>query len=243
MGYFAFLETVLGPLMPFLRRELHLSYALASLHFSAFALGAIVMGVAGNGVIRDIGRRAAVWGGVSGMGLGGALLVGSPTAVGTILGAFLMGTLGNLLLIALQASLSDRHQALSRVALTEANVMASLFGILASVAVGFIAGIGLDWRLSLGLPLLLLAALVLPFRRVRFAGLAIRDTSGEARKVQHPRLWHQSAIAARWTAGRPRRAPTAHGRVVWIWRLRVMEGTIAAPYHHHSNARVKYSRL
>src|SRR3712207_7055684 len=41
VGYFAYLETVLGPLMPFLRAEHGFSYTVASLHFSAFALGAL----------------------------------------------------------------------------------------------------------------------------------------------------------------------------------------------------------
>src|SRR3712207_8871000 len=40
----AYLETVLGPLMPFLRAEHGFSYTVASLHFSAFALGAMPVG-------------------------------------------------------------------------------------------------------------------------------------------------------------------------------------------------------
>ena len=51
-GYFAFLEAVLGPLMPFIRGDLHLSYLLASLHFSAFALGAMAMGTVGDRLTR-----------------------------------------------------------------------------------------------------------------------------------------------------------------------------------------------
>ncbi|HEV2459635.1 MAG TPA: hypothetical protein VGS80_14860 [Ktedonobacterales bacterium] len=45
LGYFAFLEAVLGPLMPFIRGDLHLRYAVASLHFSVIALGGMIMGV------------------------------------------------------------------------------------------------------------------------------------------------------------------------------------------------------
>jgi hypothetical protein len=41
LGYFAFLQAILGPLMPFIRGELRLSHLIASLHFSAFALGAV----------------------------------------------------------------------------------------------------------------------------------------------------------------------------------------------------------
>ena len=38
------METVLGPIMPFLRTELDLDYTVASLHFSAFALGSVLLG-------------------------------------------------------------------------------------------------------------------------------------------------------------------------------------------------------
>ena len=48
VGYFAFMETVLGPIMPFLRTELDLDYTTASLHFSAFALGAVLLGLFGD---------------------------------------------------------------------------------------------------------------------------------------------------------------------------------------------------
>ena len=63
VGFFAFMETVLGPIMPFLRRELDLGYTAASLHFSAFALGAVLLGFFGDRLVGRWGRRAALWGG------------------------------------------------------------------------------------------------------------------------------------------------------------------------------------
>src|SRR5690242_14737509 len=74
LGYFAFLEAILGPLMPFIRGDLRLSYTLASLHFSAFALGAVVMGILADRISQRWGRRVAFWGGGIGMAAG-ALLV------------------------------------------------------------------------------------------------------------------------------------------------------------------------
>ena len=58
VGYFAFMETILGPIMPFLRRELDLGYTTASLHFSAFALGAVLLGFFGDRVVGRWGRCA-----------------------------------------------------------------------------------------------------------------------------------------------------------------------------------------
>lgn len=149
LGYFAFLEAILGPLMLFIRGDLRLSYTLASLHFSAFALGAVVMGTAADRLTQRWGRRAAFWGGGIGMAAGALLVALSPVAAGTILGAFLMGLLGGLLIITLQAALADRHRQFSSVALTEANVFASGFAFLAPLMVGLVTGIGLGWRLAL----------------------------------------------------------------------------------------------
>lgn len=39
LGYYSYLNSTLGPILPFLRSELELSYSLAGLHVSAFALG------------------------------------------------------------------------------------------------------------------------------------------------------------------------------------------------------------
>src|ERR687884_578659 len=79
VGFFAFMETVLGPIMPFLRRELDLGYAAASLHFSAFALGAVLLGFFGDRISGRWGRRAALWGGAFGMAAGALLLIWSPS--------------------------------------------------------------------------------------------------------------------------------------------------------------------
>ena len=44
LGLFAYLETVVGPAMPFLRDKLDLDFTLASIHFSLFAAGVILAG-------------------------------------------------------------------------------------------------------------------------------------------------------------------------------------------------------
>ena len=93
LGLFAYLETSIGPVMPFLRAELGLGYAMASLHFSAFAAGAIAVGLTGERWVRRIGRDRALWGGIIGMVAGVLLIAFSPSVIGTILGALVMGAL------------------------------------------------------------------------------------------------------------------------------------------------------
>jgi MFS family permease len=94
VGYFAYLETVLGPLMPFLRAEQNLSYTVASLHFSAFASGGVLIGVIGERFESRWGRSATLWGGGAHMAAGALLLTAASAAPGTISGAFVMGFFG-----------------------------------------------------------------------------------------------------------------------------------------------------
>jgi predicted MFS family arabinose efflux permease len=178
LGYYAFLEAVLGPLMPFMRGDLRMSYSLASLHFSAFALGAIVIGALADHITLRSGRRTAFWGGGIGMAAGALLVTLSPMAAGTILGALLMGLLGGLLLITIQAALADRYQRRSTVALTEANVVASGFALLAPATVALMTGAGLGWRLTLFPIIAFLALIAARYHSISFP--AHQDTAKAA---------------------------------------------------------------
>ncbi|MFT4041085.1 MAG: MFS transporter [Thermomicrobiales bacterium] len=189
LGLFAYMETAVGPVMPFLRAELGLSYAVASLHFSAFAIGAIISGLLGERVVRRIGRPAALWGGMAGM-CGGLLLIGlSPVVAGTILGAFCMGLLGTLSLMANQAVLADIHGAQRTIALTESNVAATACAVLAPLIVGALAGSGLGWPLALLLSAPWLAALWLIFRRAQFPPARPPRAASESRQTLPPAFW------------------------------------------------------
>src|SRR5215208_191692 len=163
VGFFAFMETVLGPIMPFLRRGLDLGYAAASLHFSAFALGAVLLGFFGDRLVGRWGRRAALWVGAFGVAAGALFLISSPSAWGTVPATFAMGICGALVLVTSQAVLSDRHGEYSAVALTESNVTASACAIVAPLLVGASAASGLGWRAALVLPVVALVMLAARF--------------------------------------------------------------------------------
>jgi fucose permease len=149
LGYYAYLQASLGPLMPFLRDELSLSYTLAGLHLSAFALGMVLAGWYGAAVSLRVGRRAIFWGGGGGMALGAlALITGGHIAI-TVGSSFAMGASGSLLLVAIQASLTDHHGSRRAIALTEANIVASVFAALAPLLVGLGQSAGIGWRSAL----------------------------------------------------------------------------------------------
>jgi MFS family permease len=190
VGYFAYLETALGPLMPFLRAEHDFSYTVASLHFSAFALGAVPVGFFGDRVAGRWGRRVSLWGGGAGMAAGALLLATSPVTPGTVLGALLMGTFGGLLLITTQAILADTHVRWSAVAITESNVAASACAILASLAVGAFAALNLGWRVALIPPVAALILLALRFRDEPLGRTPARESaSGKASSALPARFW------------------------------------------------------
>jgi len=190
VGYFAYLETVLGPLMPFLRAEHGFSYTVASLHFSSFALGGMLVGFFGDRVTGRWGRRASLWGGGAGMAAGALLLAASPVTPGTILGALLMGTFGALLLITTQAILADKYGEWSAVAITESNVAASACAILASLAVGAFAALGLGWRAALVPPVAALVLLAVRFRAEPLGRVRTHESaSGKTSSALPMRFW------------------------------------------------------
>jgi len=191
VGYFAFMETVLGPAMPFLRGELDLGYAAASLHFSAFALGAVLLGFFGDRIVGRWGRHVGLWGGAAGMAAGAMLLISSPTVWGTVPATFAMGVCGALLLVTSEALLSDRHGEWKAVALSESNVTASACAIAAPLLVGVFAASGLGWRSAFVAPVAALAVLAFLSYSQPMGGptpAAENDVRSRARDLP-PRYW------------------------------------------------------
>lgn len=150
LPYYAYLQSNIGPMMPFLRDELDLSYTIGAMHFGAFALGMILAGATADRLARQIGRRRLFWGGGAGMLVGAAVfMLGRHPAV-TIGSAFVMSITGSNLLIMLQSSLSDHHGANRAAALTEMNTAASVGSGLAPFMVGSLERIGIGWRSAMG---------------------------------------------------------------------------------------------
>jgi len=166
LGYFAYLQAALGPLMPFLRAELHLSYVIGSLHVSAFALGTILAGLFSDRIAQRLGRRTAFWIGGIGMAVGAVCLTLGINVILTITSSFVMGLFGSLLLVMIQATLSDQYQEQRAVALTEANVLASIGAGLAPALIGLFQPSVFGWRGTLYTAVAVFVVLSLIFWRV-----------------------------------------------------------------------------
>ena len=159
LAYYGYFLNILGPITPFLKAELALSYTVSSLHFTAFAVGILIVGLFGHLLIDRIGRAPSLWLGAFGLSLGAFLLLAGRSSLVTIGASFFMGLVGSLILVLVPTVLSDQHGELRAVALSEANVVASLVSAAAPLMVGWSSHLPVGWRLSLGLvafaPLLL----------------------------------------------------------------------------------------
>ena len=151
LAFYAYFLNILGPITPFLKEELQLSYTVSSLHFTAFAIGILFIGLGGHWLIQRLGRWRSLWLGSIGMSLGVLLLLAGQTPLVTIGASFLMGLVGSLILAIVPAALSDQYGELRAVALSEANMISSLVATAAPLLVGWFAHFSGDWRLALGI--------------------------------------------------------------------------------------------
>jgi fucose permease len=149
LAFYGYFLNLLGPITPFLKDELRLSYTVSSLHFTAFAVGILLVGLGGHLVITRLGRWRALWLGAFGMSAGVLLLVLGRSAPFTIAASFLMGLVGSLILAIVPSALSDQHGEARAVALSEANVIASFVASAAPLMVGWFALTAGGWRLGL----------------------------------------------------------------------------------------------
>ena len=189
LGFYAYCLNIFGPITPFLKNELDLTYTVSSFHFSAFALGMIAAGLIGHAVIQRIGRWWAAWVAVFGMSLSAGLLIGGQTPVLTISASFLMGLIGSLLLSVVPSVLADEHGAQTAKALSEANVIASLISSAAPVLVGWLAASSLGWRTALLLTLAAALILRLAFNGVQLASAAVTEEVTQSKQRLPRRFW------------------------------------------------------
>lgn len=180
LGFYAYTQSTLGPLMPFLGDEMDLNYTLRGLHLSAFATGIIISSLLTNRLMQAFGRHRLFWGGGAGMALGSVLLTLMHVPLLTLLSAFILGFMGSFLLVAQQAGLADLHGERRAIAFTESNVIAAICASLGPLLVSQMEGLGFGWRFALitGALAWVLAAVI--FNRTTIPGQDRSTTPGAA---------------------------------------------------------------
>lgn len=154
IGIYAYLINILGPIIPFLRGEMGFSYTVSSLHTSAFAIGMMIAGATGDRIASRMGRRRALWLGAVGLVTGSLLLMVGWNPIVTIASALLMGTVGTLLMVTVNASLADQYGEQRTVAFTESNVIAGIYTISAPLLLGFASRTIFGWRATLAIAII-----------------------------------------------------------------------------------------
>lgn len=189
LAFYGYLLNILGPIALYLKDEMALSYRVASLHLSAFAVGILLVGIGGHGVIERLGHRRALWLGAAGMSAGAVLLLIGRTPLLTIAAAFLMGLVGSLILAIIPSALADQHGEQRAVALSEANVVASSLSATAPLLVGWFANAPGGWRWALALAALAPAALYAAFGKAPVPAAPSSPKPSGPGPAQLPRLF------------------------------------------------------
>jgi fucose permease len=189
LAFYGYFLNILGPITPFLKDELRLSYTISSLHFTAFAVGILLVGLGGHLIIQRIGRWYSLWIGAIGISLGALLLVAGRSPLITISASFLMGLIGSLILAIVPAALSDQHGEMRTVAISEANVIASLVVTAAPLMVGWSAHLIAGWRLALGLAAFTPILLYLGFGRRTSPAAEPQKDSAQTRQPLPGLFW------------------------------------------------------
>ena len=186
LAYIGFSQSILGPLMPFLRSELDLSYTLGGFLPATLAAGLIFSGLASDWLVRHASRRIVFWSGAVALSASVVLLALSHRFELALLAVLGMGVGSSLTQVMLQALLADHHAERRAIALTEANVAASLSTTVTPLVIGSLQATGIGWRTVPFLVILFLTFISLTFYRQPIPDKAVTQTQSAAHKGSLP---------------------------------------------------------
>ncbi|HEU4421831.1 MAG TPA: MFS transporter [Pilimelia sp.] len=155
-GYFLY---GFGPVVPLLRDEQGTSAAIASLHSTGLAVGALIGGAAFPGLARRYGRGHTLWLALAGVAIGTTALCLVGPLPGTLAASVATAVFGTIVVSAVVAALTEHHASVAAAAISEANAAAAGMGVIAPLVVGLAVGRGLGWRPGLAVVVGLIALL------------------------------------------------------------------------------------
>lgn len=167
LAYVIYVQSaVAGPIMPFLREELNLSYTIGGLHITSLALSGLIIGLIGDGYVQRFGRKRILWLAALGMAMAATLIMVGRSPIVTISGTALIGLSFVNMMIVVQSALADHHSQHRNVALTEANTFAMISAVFSPLMVGWLESIGVGWRGALMIALVAFVVLLMTFYRM-----------------------------------------------------------------------------
>ncbi|MFC0099410.1 sugar MFS transporter [Micromonospora marina] len=169
LGLWGFFLYGFGPVVPLLRDEQGTSAAVAGLHSTGIAVGALAGGALFAPVARRLGRGPAIWLGLAGVAAGVSTLGLLRPLPATLAAVAVVATFGMMVVSGVSVVLTARHGPAAPAALTEANAACAGMGILAPLTIGATVDAGLGWRplMAVEVGLITLVALAALTFRVR----------------------------------------------------------------------------
>ena len=146
LGFFTYLNSVQGNVIPFLRDEFGLTYGEVSLHPSAVAVGSLLIGLVGEPIIRRFTRRRMMMVALAGGCLGILALSLARAPWQSIGGCLVMGCTGAFIPAITSALLAEVHAQKRDIAYAEANALCYVFAIASPVFAWLAVSAGLSWR-------------------------------------------------------------------------------------------------
>ncbi|MEV7266607.1 MFS transporter [Micromonospora aurantiaca] len=179
LGLWGFFLYGFGPVVPLLRDEQGTSAAVAGLHSTGIAVGALAGGALFAPVARRLGRGPAIWLGLAGVAAGVTALGLLRPLPATLASVAVIATFGMMVVSGVSVMLTARHGPAAPAALTEANAACAGMGILAPLTIGATVDAGLGWRplMAVEVGLITLVALAALTFRVRGPKTAPADAA------------------------------------------------------------------
>lgn len=205
----------LSAALPLLRADQGTSATVAGLHGTAMAVATIAAGLLLPLLTRRWGRRATSWIGLAGMSAGMLTVFAADALPVTLLGYGVAGGFGSVMLYTAMAALSDHHGAAGAAALSEANAVAVVAGMVMTFGLSVAGQSALGWRAALLVTPVMSVLLALTMGRVwpghrpadaQAAGPGPEDAgpgqdAGPGRKDAGPRTGTGTASATRARVG------------------------------------------
>ncbi|HEU5111544.1 MAG TPA: MFS transporter [Micromonosporaceae bacterium] len=149
LGIYGYFLYGLGPVVPLLRREQGTTVAVASLHSTALAVGALIGGALFPALVRRYGRGAVLWWSLAGLVLATGVFCLVRPIWATLAAVMAAAVVGTWVVTGTITSLNEYHGETSSAAISEANAAAAGMGIVAPLLIGAAIRAGWGWRPAL----------------------------------------------------------------------------------------------
>ncbi|MFC0528098.1 MFS transporter [Phytohabitans kaempferiae] len=146
LGLWGFFLYGFGPVVPLLRDEQGTTAAVASLHSTGLAVGALLGASAFPWLAGRLGRGGVLWLALAGLAVAVGVLGAFEVLPATLTAAVLAATFGTMVVSGVNAALADQHGAGATAAISEANAVAAGAGVVAPIVIGLSVSAGLGWR-------------------------------------------------------------------------------------------------